>query len=285
MAELMKGHKFRDHKAKMIYPAWAEHKLDEIRVHVKVSVVDSVYSVEFLSYAGKPLHNLSVFADKFIQLTKCTGYYEFDCGFEANGNFNDSYRWVRSSKGLPEELKDVPVIFYLFDLPELVGEMFPARASARQMVSINALADGLQMHIPVGAWVNNADEVDELFHRVVKQGIEGLMVKSLEHMYVKGTRSYGWLKVKPEDDGDGVIEELIEAVSEEGVPLGRTGSVRIRVEDGSVATPHGIAWELGADMHANPEKYIGQWAEFKFMERDRQGGYRHPRWHRIRESK
>jgi hypothetical protein len=38
-------------------------------------------------------------------------------------------------------------------------------------------------------------------------------------------------------------------------------------------------------MYANPEQYIGQWCEFKFMERDRAGGYRHPSLVRLREAK
>ena len=285
MAELMKGHKFRDHKHKMVYPAWAEHKLDEIRVHVKVTHVHDSVEVKYLSYAGKPLSNLEVFTPSFAALSLDTGYTEFDCGFECNGNFNDSYRWVRSSKGVPEDLHDVDKVFYLFDLPELDGRTFAERSAVRQNVAVLAVANDLPMYVPIGAWVNSEGEVDELFHKVVKLGVEGLMVKSLDHMYNKGSRSYGWLKVKPEDDADGIIEEIIEAISEEGVALGRAGSVRIRVEDGSVATPHGIPHELGRDMFNNPDKYIGQWAEFKFMERDRQGGYRHPTFNRVREAK
>ena len=287
MAELMKGHKWRDHKAKMSFPAWAEHKLDEIRVHVKVHkvVASTEWRVEYLSYAGKPLSNLEVFTPSFAELSLDTGYTEFDCGFECNGNFNDSYRWVRSSKGVPEDLHDADKVFYLFDLPELEGRTFAERSAVRQNVAVLAVADDLPMYVPIGAWVNSEDEVDELFHKVVKLGVEGLMVKSLDHMYNKGSRSYGWLKVKPEDDADGVITNLYEAHSETGDPLGRVGSVEIRVEDGSVATPHGIPHELGRDMFNNPDKYIGQWAEFKFMARDRQGGYRHPRWFRVREAK
>ena len=63
------------------------------------------------------------------------------------------------------------------------------------------------------------------------------------------------------------------------------GVRHVKVEDGSEASPHGIAHDLGRDMHENPEKYIGQWAEFKYMERDRQGGYRHPVFYRLREAK
>ena len=119
------------------------------------------------------------------------------------------------------------------------------------------------------------------------------MVKSLDHVYERGARIYGWLKYKPEEDADGVITELHEAICGKDQPhlglrkgdrLGRIGSVTVRMADGSTASPHGIAFPLGRDMFDHPEKYIGQWCEFKYMEIDRQGGYRHPTFHRLREA-
>jgi ATP-dependent DNA ligase len=117
------------------------------------------------------------------------------------------------------------------------------------------------------------------------RGYEGLMVKSMQGMYEAGKRTYGWLKVKPDNDADGVIVALHEAHAQDGTALGRVGSATIDVDDGSTATPHGISHDLGRDMFENPAKYIGQWVEFKFMERDRRGGYRHPTFRRLREAK
>lgn len=287
MPELMKGHKWSERKHHMKYPAWAEIKQDEIRCHVIVNwdaELEQNY-VQFLSYAGKPLANMAVFADKFQQLSDSTGYSEFDCGFEVNRNFNDSYRWVRSTKGLPKDLEGLDTAFYLYDLPELVGVEFSHRVLHRHNTAVVGLELGLDMYVPSGQWVNDEADVDLAFVQARKMKLEGLMVKSLSHMYERGKRSNGWLKVKSEDDADGIIRKLHEAHSEAGEPLGRIGSIEIEVEDGSVATPHGIAHELGKDMFDNPDKYLGQWAEFKYMERDRQGGYRHPTFHRVREAK
>lgn len=285
MPELMKGHKWRDHKHKMTYPAWVEVKHDEIRVHVLVTPQGTDWHVQFLSYAGKPLFNLDKFAPLFRELAETTGYHEFDLGFEANLNFNDSYRWVRSKRGIPADLTDVPTRFFLFDLPTVEGMPFESRVNELHRVWCTARALDIPMHRPAGTWALTPEDVDTVYTRVRDEGHEGVMVKSMQHEYVRGSRSYGWLKVKPEDDADGVIVELIEAISETGQPLGRAGSVRIRMEDGSEATPHGIPHDLGRDMYQNPGKYIGHWAEFNFMERDRQGGYRHPTWHRLREAK
>ncbi len=282
MAALMKGHKWRDHKAKMTYPAWAEIKHDEIRCRVVVN--PQTWEVVFLSYAEKPLANMERFAIWWQDLARTTGVYEFDTGFEVNGNYNDSYRWVRSTKGLKPEMAEWKAKFFLFDLPEGTGD-YTERYAALHSIWTYAAACEYPIHLSHGWWVHSIEEVDKLFTAVRARGYEGLMVKNMQHMYVRDSRSYGWLKVKPEDDADGTITAIHAAVSEAGVTHDYAGSVTIAVEDGSTASPHGIPHELGRDMLANPEKYIGQWAEFKFMERDRQGGYRHPVWGRLREAK
>ena len=283
MAVLMKGKVFKDRKHKLTYPVGVDLKYDEVRCHVTVRGMNDV---EFLSYAGKPLANMQEFSALFTQVWKLTGWSEFDCGLEINENFNDTYRWVRSTKGLPADLSKATWRFWLFDLPENTAT-YNIRRQAMAVVEDIASTWYLPNCLKMPEHHECADEeaVHRLFGKVVARGIEGLMVKTYDHKYSRGKRIDGWLKYKPEDDADGIIEELIEAVSEDGTPLGRTGSVRLKVEDGSTATPHGIGHELGRDMHNNPEKYIGQWCEFKFMMRDRQGGYRHPTFNRVREAK
>lgn len=282
MPALMKGHKWLDRKHNMTYPAWVEIKHDEIRCRVMVLPDGRVL---YESYAGKPLFNLEQFDPYWKELSGLTGYTEFDTGFEANGNFNDSYRWVRSSKnGIPKEIADKPTLFLLFDLPELATP-FEKRMVDRHTVCVIAASIGMELYQPAGSWAHSEEAVSEMFIVARERGFEGLMVKSLWHLYEPGKRSNGWLKVKPTDDADGVIISLHEAHSEDGTPLGRIGSITIDVDDGSTATPHGIAHDLGRDMFNNPRKYLGQWAEFAFMERDRQGGYRHPTFRRLREAK
>jgi ATP dependent DNA ligase domain len=296
MPELMKGHKWSEHSHKMTYPCFVQVKTDEIRCHVKVH--EGV--VTYLSYAGKPLHNMQIFDLIFLRLHRDVGLSEFDTGFEVNGNFNDSYRWVRSSRGFPEDLKVESIRFLLFDLPELTMGYYFGEYDRRTQIERAArycsnhpsivwattiAGCPVNLQTPEEHTAFSPEDVQKLYSQMIEQGHEGAMVKSHSHKYQRGKRSYGWLKIKPEEDADGVVQAVHEAVSESGEPLGRAGSISIRMEDGSLASPHGIAHELGRDMFTNPEKYIGQWAEFKYMERDRQGGYRHPRFHRMREAK
>jgi hypothetical protein len=283
MSALMKGHVWSKHKHKMTYPAWVEIKIDEIRCRVQIDATER--TVQYHSFAGNDLANMHGFDAEWLDLHDLTGYTNFDTGFEVNGNFNDSYRWVRSTSGAPPELVDAKKHFILFDLPEIGDQPFEKRMNTRHHVAVLAASFDFDLYQPAGSWAHEEASVEQMFIVARERGHEGLMVKSLQHLYQPGKRSYGWLKFKPSDDADGVIMELHEAVSEHGEPLGRTGSITLLLEDGSKATPHGIAHELGRDMHANPQKFIGQWAEFKYMERDRQGGYRHPIFYRLREAK
>lgn len=299
MASLMKGHLWKDRRdAKdrkgnpiVQYPVYVEDKHDEIRCRVLVFPPN----VSYESYSGKPLANMQQFDQAFITLARGTGYREFDLGFEVNGNFNDSYRWVRSTKGIPADLKDAKFKFLVFGLPEFSGKDTLRQQLSRRKDVVEYAADWVSVpfYMPRIGSALDASEVEYEFNHARERGLEGIMVKQPEHLYER-KRTDGWLKMKPEDDADGIIVELIEATAtvadpERGIavgdPLGRIGSVRVRMEDGSEACPHGIAHDLGKDMHQHPEKYIGQWCELKFMERDRQGGYRHPTFFRLREAK
>lgn len=273
------------------YPVYVEDKHDEIRCHVKVGPAGMW--VEYISYAGKPLANMQRFDGVFTTLARGTGYSEFDMGFECNGNFNDSYRWVRSTKGVPEDLQNATFRFFVFGLPGMEDTL---RAQMNRRIEIaQYAADWVSVPVLVPEMVlcDNQHDVENAFDNARCRGLEGVMVKQPDHLYER-KRTDGWLKMKPEAEADGVIVELIEATAtvddpERGVrvgdPLGRVGSVRVRMQDGSEACPHGIAHALGAEMMQHPEKFLGEWCEFNYMERDRQGGYRHPTFHRVREAK
>jgi len=298
---LMKGKVYGEHKHKLLYPLYAEVKYDEIRLHVQYDRDTGV--VQFLSYAGKPLHNLRLWAEGFAAYFNVSGLNHLDMGVLVNGNFNDSYRWVRSSKGIPglrvdkATGKTLPALqaslveFYLFDLPEHKGPFDQRRAEREAQAGLlwrcmnGTLPFGSRISTPQGWFVHSEAELDERYNEVRARGLEGLMVKDEKHTYQCGKRIDGWLKMKPENEADGKITDIIQGTSIHGEPLDRAGSIELWLEDGSRACPAGIEHSLGRDMLANPEKYLGRWVEFKYMERDRQGGYRHPSFVRFREDK
>lgn len=292
---LMKGYTFEKActlvrgKPRFSYPIWVEPKVDEIRCRV---LLNQAGDIEFRSFAEKPLYNLEDFATAFYQFMDFNGLYELDVGVEVNGNYGDSYRWVSSSRNRPADLHSGMVNFFLYDLPN-EGTPYEERRAAITQILSRPVPLCLRISQLDAVLCHSKEEVHAEYDRLRGLGYEGAMGKVYGHMYSR-KRSFDWMKLKPENDSDGVIVELIEAVAQEDQPerdvykgdlLGRIGSVRVRCEDDSIATPHGIKHDLGIHMLQNPEAYLGKWCEFKFMERDRQGGYRHPTFNRIREDK
>ncbi len=288
--KLMKGHSWSDRfKGKALrfgYPVVCEVKTDEIRTHfrlVRDSVTEVPVAVEAVSYAGKPLHNLGSICEKLFSFMCRHDLEELDCGVLCNGNFNDSYRLVRSSKGLPADLKDKEIRVILFDIPSRSYD-YKTLLHMRAELVYFAQNSGLPFETPNYWFAYNEEDVMLNFATARQLGEEGLMVKTLDHMYER-KRSYGWYKLKPTETYDGRITAINRAYALDGTPHDRAGSISVGLEDGSVADPSGLAHDLAADMFANPADYVGRWVEFKAMERDRKGGYRHPIFIRLREDK
>lgn len=280
--KLMKGHTFKDGKKHLQYPACAEIKLDEIRLDVRYARSDG--EVSFNSYADKPLNNLGNYAQRFSQYFDARFQSRLDMGVLVNRSFADTYRYVRSSKGVPADLVVKTLEFILFDAPGLVGP-YVGRMYDLDQIAFDLRYLALPVIRPERSFVDDEQQVRDAYVSARERGFEGLMVKDLRHEYELGKRSYGWLKVKPEEDGDGIITAINQAISTDGQPLDRAGSVSFVCEDGSSGACGGIDHDLGRLMLANPEQFVGEWIEFTYMERDRQGGYRHPQFGRLREAK
>ena len=297
MSDLMKGHpwsaRYSRGKLRFDFPVYVEPKLDGIRAHLKMvhdACAGTPVDVQVLSYAGKPLHNLEQYARALLPWMRKAGIKELDCEVVVNGTFADTYRYTRSSTGVPSDLRTAEVLLYALDLPGLDAP-YSARKGVLQAFERMAMQPYLRTLIDVQA--TSEEAVELAFERYRAQGLEGAMVK-VPHARYERKRTYAWYKLKPEETADGCIVGMVEAICGTdqaqlglvaGDRLGRIGSVVLQLEDGSTAAPHGIPHELGADMFHNPEKYIGRWVEFKYMELDRQGGYRHPTFIRIREDK
>ncbi|CAI3971370.1 ATP-dependent DNA ligase [Variovorax phage VAC_51] len=285
MSKLMKGHTFAKGKKKLTYPCSVEIKIDEIRLDVR----NDGQGVIFRSFADKPLHNLERYKEMFSRFMVSFDIPRLDMGVIVNKSFNDTYRYVRSSKGLPADLEVKSLEFILFDLPHAVGVPYIERILWRRKYAGIMRDYDLPVITPERSVASNEEDVLALYAAAVERGFEGLMVKDHAGLYELDKRTNGWLKVKPEEDADGIVQGISEAVSEAGEPLGRVGSLRVEAHlpDGSTQLVNvpGIPHEIGRAWFLDPSLIVGQWIEFQYMMRDRQGGFRHPRFNRIREAK
>lgn len=280
---------------------FAQPKRDEIRC--MVTVYENVkYGLEvyFASATGKPLYNLECFSDKFIALAKEYGVTTFDCGVLINGSFDTTRRVVRSSKnaydtsgnsevtiwetkptkkreGVLHFMGALETAFYLYDLPH-THYTYSERIEMMNLMECNT--QWLLFH-PTTTGVMSVSTAEELYDRYTSGGLEGLMLKRLNFNYVFG-RSSDWMKMKPENEKDGFITGYTEGL---GKFSGLIGSVEIDFGDGTSTAVSGMDDATRKELTDNKSTYMGRVVRVPYMERDTQGGYRHPRWGGFHEDK
>ena len=174
--------------------------------------------------------------------------------------------------------------FILFDIPELGLPYYQRRVERHIVTRFASECAGLRIVEPESYTVNSLAEVMQKYQEFREAGHEGAMAKLPNHLYER-RRSFSWMKVKPSMDFDGFVVGINEATSETGEPLGRAGSLLVKMKDNSTANVAGIPHELGRLIWQNQGAYLNHWAECYCMERDRKGGYRHPIFNRFREAK
>ena len=283
MPTLQKGEKWRDaidpkrKKRPFQYPLIAEDKIDGIRLEV----LAKTQALEILSFAGKPLYNLDDALEPLFAMMMRENLSRLDCEVQINDCFADTYRWCRSKKGIPVDLKGGKIRVYILDLPDHADKSYEVRSDMIRMIVDKLAAEFTRLGQVL---VHSDADVQRLYEDARARFKEGLMLKNPLGSY-SGKRTWDWLKLKPEEPHDGKITQIIRAVAEDGTPHDRAGSVVVVLEDGSTASPSGIAHALASEMYEHPERFVGEWVEFTCMERDRQGGYRHPIFKRLREAK
>ncbi|UQT03818.1 DNA ligase [Serratia phage vB_SmaP-Kaonashi] len=266
-------------------------KRDEIRCMVKVSPSTGI--VTYTSAQGKPLHNLSCFDKMWNHIALVTDLTEFDTGICVNDSFELTKRTVRASKkqydlsgGEIHTIQDKKTgfyfsgtltgVFYLYDLPTYRAEYSKRRKLMAELMHRNG-----SLAVPETYVATTEEEVDSHYAAMVAAGFEGSMVKRWDFEYVYG-RTIAWMKLKPEEERDGEITGFTQG---KGEFEGLIGSVEIRFADGSTTSCSGFSLALRRDFTESPERYIGRIVEVRFMERDSQGGYRHPRFYRFHPDK
>ncbi|QOC54306.1 DNA ligase [Aeromonas phage Atoyac13] len=248
------------------------------------------------------------------QVHRFLGAHQLDMGVMINDSFELTRRILRSKTpydltgGTEYHIKDekwfklqdgtkekrvvfeyrgpLNISFWLYDMPGC-EDSYEDRLHKLKWVTTRTT----RVHLPethlIGAWGETHDncykDIMALFGKAVGSGHEGLMVKRFNHKWVP-TRTVDWMKLKPSDEKDGRIVGFNPGTV--GTEFeGMVGSVQIDFEDGSQCNTSGFTMELRQDFTDYPEKYLGKVAEIHYMQRDAQGGYRHPSLYRIHPDK
>lgn len=179
------------------FPKWASPKLDGIRV-VK-------HQGKALSKAMKPIPNH--FIRNYIELNfpeGVDGEIIIGAPNESELTYNRTYRGAMTHEGEPD------FMVYAFDIAD--GGDYQARHRLE-------LLGELTRHIPrikgvPQTVVNNREELQAVYENFLNQGYEGAILRDPNGRYKFGrctAKEQIQLKLKPEDDFDAVVLEVIEA--------------------------------------------------------------------------
>ncbi|CAK1256751.1 ATP-dependent DNA ligase [Klebsiella phage vB_Kpl_K59PH2] len=286
-------------------------KRDEIRCVVEINHNDATEPpfVTYTSASGKPLYNLSHFDKHWLDFSKRTGRRKIDCGVSVNDSFDLTRRTVMASKKqydlsgnsvntiAGEKKKDPPhyvgllrARFWLYDIIDHYGTYEDRRRSMAQYAldfpNLLICPETFVIHLDQRYAEDHAidvavQDVESHFQQALDLHHEGLMIKRFYHSW-EPRRTTNWMKMKPEAEVD---VEIIGYVEGKGEFAGLVGSLIGRAADGSTVDFSGFTLELRRAISADFESYRGRWCEVRYMQRDAQGGYRHPRFFRFHPDK
>lgn len=105
----------------------------------------------------------------------------------------------RRKYGISESVKSVPVNFFAFDLLFLKGENLLNVDLKERLNSLSSIENKRSKFLKIVEntyFKNNIFELQSLFDKYVKEGLEGVILKKLEGGYLPGVRNFDWVKIK-----------------------------------------------------------------------------------------
>jgi len=294
------------------YPLFSSYKLDGIRC----IFIDG----QMLSRSLKPIVNKQL-QDKFEgvkEFTKETGcildgeLYGHGLSFQQITSFvmTEDFNSIRSQKKhgkiltLPDEL-----MFYCFDVITDKNFMEPFIYRQNKIEALETLMFPNLIKKVNQKEVSSADEVTKHFDEALKEGYEGLILKSFhgEYKQGRGTLREGLIyKVKPYRTFDGQIIDVVQstAVNEDAEKtvneLGNSCTSRkkgdrhlidmacafkVKYEDKEVKVSLAMTEDEKKEVWLNRENYINKWIEYKGMLIGAKDVPRHPVMLRFREDR
>lgn len=253
-------------------------KRDEIRCVVTVDLSKCIHddlstaTVTYKSATGKPLYNLQCFDVMWVHVSHFSGHTVFDCGCMVDSSFDVTRSVLRSSKKEYDLSKRA--VFFIYDLPEALYRDYESRVE--EITDLVMDVGYPAISTPYSYEVSDPSRVYTLYEAYLEKGHEGAMVKRVNHMYRNG-RSTDWMKMKPRSEVDCLVTGYIPG---KGKYDGLVGALKAVDADGQELAFSGFSDADRADITTYIDQYVGRIAEVRYMQRDSQGGYRHPRFYR-----
>jgi len=196
-------------------------KYDGLRCQIHAYKINSKLMVKMFS------RNLEDFTESFpdivdevISLYRTLNVEAFVLDSEAIGinlengkflQFGDTMKRKRKH-GVEEYAKNIKMQVHVFDLLYLNKDMLEEKIELR-LEKLNKLFvnyKGNVLKMSQTDLIENEDEISEVFNKYVDEGLEGIIAKKVETMYLPGTRNFDWIKLKRSSDSK--LNDTVDAV-------------------------------------------------------------------------
>lgn len=279
--DCMLAHPFEAKRVKE-WPVAVEPKIDGVRCLITVTTDGTV---GFFSRSGKEFNTFGHLVEPVLAAWKRSGFeggIVIDCEIDS-GAFLETVSQARKKEG--EATDAVARIFDLMTDDEWVKGCDRPYTQRRQLILevfgpvVEPFHPRLQP-LPVEL-ARDGEQVMEIAVRFQANGLEGVIVKPLDHRYER-KRSYSWMKVKGFETHDVVITGFFEGNGKYKGAMGGVicdfGGVEVRVGGGWSDDDRQVMWD-------DQDAYVGRMIEVGAHETTPDGSLRHPRFIRWRDDK
>lgn len=287
--DCMLAHKFEEHRVKK-WPVAVEPKIDGVRCLIMLQPTRSGSpDIGFFSRSGNEYTTFGHLEEPLSKLWELNatllsgkGGAVIDCEMDS-GQFNETVSQARKKEGQATD-----AVARCFDF--VTGHVWTEQEKSPTYVTrrgwltqfVGGKTPLFDNIVAVHAHVaNSAEDVMALHARFQAEGLEGTIVKPLDHLYQR-KRSHDWMKTKGFETHDLIITGMFEGARKYEGQMGGVivdmNGVDVRVGGGWSDDDRRVMWE-------NQSDYIGRMIEVGAHEMTPDGSLRHPRFIRWRDDK
>lgn len=264
--EPMLAQHFKDHRRKLIYPVMVDRKYNGMR---QVTTKHGAFTRkgEIIHTAPHIVEALKSLFEEYPDLVLDGELYNHDYRFK----LNNLIRLVRKSKHFTpqilEESKKIVKYYvydgYGFDFKNTGGGVVTEETGCFQR---RIALEELLKHIPYIEVVphqvaHDEQEVYSIYQEYVDDGYEGAIIRSWNSPY-QHSRTDDLLKVKPEDDDEAVIQEIMEGT---GNWAGAAKTATIKWKGITFDATFKGKYENLQEVLNNPSDWIGKTVTFLYI--------------------
>ncbi len=199
-------------------PCVAQPKLDGFRLQIHLDKTGAKPKVYFFS------RNLKDMSDMFPDLVTpieelkvktliCEGEA---IGYDPNTDtflpFQETVK-RRRKHGIEAAATEFPLKLFLFDLLYLNGKPLldePHEERYEKMKKLVKIDPDNPLQFIQEKEIKTAKQLEDYFHEMIEEGLEGVVVKRMDAIYQPGKRNFNWIKLKRQDEGE--LEDTIDCV-------------------------------------------------------------------------